>query len=358
MNTLFISRDFSKFIDGGSIVTQRNFDFLERLGKVDKISIPKAGISTLAHNYLFRQTYGSRPAITAKLKKYLASRHYELIWCDGSLYSGYLELGHLKAKTIAFYHNIEHDFYTAKAKSTGKILDRMMIPYVTHNERISTNLSSARVLLNERDARRLNQIYGRKGNFIMPTTFDSLRIEQIENEIDTSEVPYILFVGSNFFANVEGLDYFFSEIAPYISLPVKIVGSVCEAFDKSELPPNITLEGKVEDLTHYYANSIAIVSPILSGSGTKTKTIEALRYGKTIIGSPEALMGVDSCHYDKIGKMCLTPEDYITCINNLSEERINRESLRIFNDIYSSESLYERFLKFITELQHGNLNEV
>ena len=44
--------------------------------------------------------------------------------------------------------------------------------------------------------------------------------------------------------------------------------------------------GYVEDLNKLYASVRFMVMPILSGSGMKVKTAEALKYGKFIFASP------------------------------------------------------------------------
>lgn len=347
MKILFISRNHRDYVDGGSIVTHRNYEFLSNLGDVCEITIERANLTTLMHNYILRESYGSTHKTDRLLKGYL-KQNFDIVWFDGAIYGGYLKKAlSLNAPIICFYHNIEFDFYKAKANASNLLLDRMIVPYIKLNERLSTSLSSKRVLLNSRDAERLDEIYGYRGDFILPTTFDSIPTDTLESAIDPRIEPYLLFVGSDFYANREGLDFFFKEVAPYINYKVKIVGSICEAFKGDSLPKNVTLEGRVNDLLPYYANSSAVISPILSGSGTKTKTIEALRFGKQIIGSEEALMGVDSKYYSQIGTLCKSPSDYINAIGHLSSNKLNIKSIEVFKKHYSTDEVFNQFKDFI-----------
>jgi glycosyltransferase involved in cell wall biosynthesis len=49
----------------------------------------------------------------------------------------------------------------------------------------------------------------------------------------------------------------------------------------------------VEDLADLYRRADFVVAPIFSGGGMKVKTAEALSYGKTVVGTPEALRGYE-----------------------------------------------------------------
>lgn len=351
MKALFVSRDFSNLLDGGSIVTHRNLTFLKKcVEKVDVLIIPKAKLTTLLRNFLLLESYGNTPKIKRKLKAFLKN-NYDFIWFDGSHYGGFEEIVRKEGTpTICFFHNIESDFYKAKANTTKKILDRLFVPYMQYNERKSVKNAHKIITINERDSSRLNEEYGIKANHILHTSFQPINIKDLKDSQDKGIEPYLLFVGSNFYANVEALEYTIINILPYISFKLKVVGTVCDSFIERkdlEFPNNIEFIGKVKSLLPYYANASAVLSPILSGSGTKTKTIEALAYGKKIIGSQEALMGVPSSFYPRIGCLCTSDEDYISAINALDGSKFNQESYNVFNELFSSETEFNKFEKFL-----------
>lgn len=73
--------------------------------------------------------------------------------------------------------------------------------------------------------------------------------------------------------------------------------------------------GTVECLSTFYNNSTAVIEPIFYGGGMKTKTAEALMYGKVIFGTNEAFEGYD-VSYGDYAYMCNTSEEFIDKINS------------------------------------------
>lgn len=350
MKVLFVSRDYTNLLDGGSIVTHRNLLFLKKFASaVDELIIPKAGLRTFAMNFIFRQSYGNTRSLKNKLKQ-LLQNDYDFVWFDGSHYGGFLEFVKRKGlPVVCFFHNIEVDFYNSKANTTKKMLDKLFVSFIKMNETKSVNNADFRIVLNERDKTRLYEAYGKYADYILPTSFNTISDRILNQTIDSKSVPYLLFVGSNFYANREALDYIFKKIAPYIKYKIKVVGSVCNSYssDVESIPNNVELVGRVDNLLPYYSNALAVISPILSGAGTKTKTIEAIAHGKFIIGSSEALKGIPEKYYSKIGILCECDEDYIRAVNNLGLERFNVNSYNLFKTEYSSEAIYDGFASFI-----------
>lgn len=349
MRALFVSRDYAHLSDGGMIVTKRNLDLLRGIGiDVDVIIKPKASLGVLAKNIICGEGYGVTHALNSEFRRLISNNKYDFIWCDGSCDSSFIKQAHKKnIPAICFYHNIESVFYKSKAKTTGKILDKIFVPYINSAEKTSTKLAKYRILLNHRDAQVLESVYGETADLILPTSFDPIEEQHILS-LKKDSPGYLLFIGSNFWANVEGLEFFFNKIASHIDIGVKIIGSVCDSFIGKSIPDNVELLGRVDNLDEYYANATAIISPILSGSGTKTKTIEALRYGKTIIGSEEALMGVPSDWYSRIGYLCKSPKDYIQAINQHDRNKHNENSVLLFNKMFSSEIVSSSLRDFIS----------
>lgn len=355
MKALFITRELPENGGGGdTVVASRNRDFLRRTGlQIDEVQIPRADLKTSVRNVLLHESYGNTPEIHREIKRRLNSGEYAFAWVDGSIYGCYLrDCNRAGVPTICFYHNIEGEYFAAKAAASGSIIDRIKVPFFRRNEKYASDLAAMRILLNERDAAQLEAIYGKKGDMILPTTFDSLGEEYLRS-LDSPQDHYLLFVGSNFWANQEGLEWFFKEVAPHINYKIKIVGSIAKHFEGKDLPDNVLLVGWVDDLDSYYANADAIISPILSGSGTKTKTIEALRYGKAIVGSEEALTGVPRDSFNQIGRLCSSPQEYIDYINSAKFSKINKGSLEVFEKYFSSERVYNKLKEQL--IAHGFL---
>lgn len=348
MKVLFVGRDYTALDDGGKIVTKRNCDFLKQIcTQVDEILRPRGTIKTFIKNIILNEGYGYTKSIQNKFQDLIKSNQYDFVWLDGSCDSTIAkECVKLKIPVICFYHNVESIFYNSKAINSKSLKDKIFAKYIQNIEKETTINAKYHIMLNERDAYEVSKLFDVRCDLILPTSFPAIEISKLNT--DHTHDSYLLFVGSNFWANIEGLKFFFNEVAPYVNKHIKIVGSICEAFRNQILPKNVTLEGRVENLDPYYADAVAVISPILSGSGTKTKTIEALRFGKTIIGSPEALMGVPEEYYVGIGTICRNSQDYINAINDLPDQKFNRYSFDVFIRCFSDEAVFEKLKRFIS----------
>lgn len=344
---LFVSRDYNARNDGGSAVAKRNLAFLKALGlQVAELTIGVPSLAVRLKNVLLRESYGDRRNLRKQLKYHL-SQPYDFVFFDGSHYGVYLrEFARHGFKTICFFHNVEVDYYQQKYKTTHQPQDKLMVGFIAHNERCCIDHASYLITLNERDNRQLQKRYHRGADFILPTSFDAYDAAEHHDPVKLPE-QYLLFVGTNFFANKEAMDYYIKEIAPSVHIPLLVVGNIAEAFQDATATPNVHFLGRVDDLAPYYLQATAVVAPILSGSGLKTKTVEALRYGKYVIGSAEAFEGIPILNYPGAGCECHNTSDYISLINSLKVAKTNEASLRLFDEQFSTATQLKRFSEFI-----------
>ena len=234
---------------------------------------------------------------------------YNIIFIEGSLLGGLVKrLKKRNCKTFVFAHNVETLLYRQRLKQSWSLISFLRYYFVLFNERRSFRYADKIIALNSRDDLNIQKMFYRKADLVCPITCP-------ERDLDVKytgfERSYCLFVGSNFFPNIEGLNWFLKHVAPYIDMDIRIVGACCKnpAFHNRILPDNVYLEGYVDNIARYYINADAVIAPIFSGSGMKTKTIEAMSYGKTIFGTNEAFAGIE-CDYDK-------SEDYAILRKNL-----------------------------------------
>lgn len=108
-----------------------------------------------------------------------------------------------------------------------------------------------------------------------------------------------LFVGSISNFNVSGLIWFLENVLPILNkdkpyLRVAIVGDVCKSkkIDKDKYE-GVYFLGRVLDLKELYRSSKVVIAPILGGAGMKIKVIEALSYGKMVVGTSKAFDGIN-----------------------------------------------------------------
>lgn len=355
---LIVSRDISQKLDGGTLVSKRNERLLQSIGfETSRFIVPIPSLSTRMCNILFKQSYGSTKSLFKSFRDKLKEQ-FDYIFFDGSIYGGYLKYASkIGCKTICFYHNVESEYYRQKAKQTGSLADKLMVPYIRYNERLSTIYSDGRITLNDRDSKLLTSLYDKGGDVVIPTSLPRRDIKSMyySRADENDSIKYLLFVGSNFFANYEGLNRFICEIAPKISWKVKVVGNIDKAFQNiKDVPKNIEFVGRVDNLDQYYINASAVIAPIFSGSGLKTKTVEAISYGKTVIGFPEAFEGIDFKNYPGACISVLSDSDFISRIKEISPDHLyNEMSAKLFQEKLSDEAQQESLSTFFKLLENG-----
>lgn len=330
---LIVSRDIERVQDGGTMVSKRNERILQQAGFVtERFIIPVPSMTTRLRNLLLRESYGETPALKKAFRKKL-KENFDYVFFDSSIYGGFLEIAaRMGHKTVCFYHNVEANYYSQKARQTADFRDRLMVPYIRLNELISTNLAKGIITLNERDSKELGEIYGRQADIVMPTSWPERDLDTLYSNSQSGDEPYVLFVGTNFFANYEGLDRYIRHIVPKLKVKTLVVGNINEAFkNRTDIPENVEFLGRVNSLEPYYLNASAVVAPIFTGSGLKTKTAEALSYGKKVIGFPEAFEGIE---HEGFPDACVTAEtdkDFIEAINALDlNQKLNPSASELF----------------------------
>lgn len=116
------------------------------------------------------------------------------------------------------------------------------------------------------------------------------------------DVPeYILFCGALWSVpNSEGLLWFYNTIWPTVkkSFPgVKLLvvgsGKTPESFRPLLIDTSVHFTGAVVDVKPWYNKSSAAIVPLLSGSGTRLKILEAMSLGLPVISTSKGAEGID-----------------------------------------------------------------
>ncbi|MCM1537454.1 MAG: glycosyltransferase family 4 protein [bacterium] len=251
-------------------------------------------------------------------------------------------------RVIVFFHNVESDYSLNFVWNKGR---QYLLPYLASliNEKEVVKYADQLVCLNERDKMRIEKVYGRSPETIIPISLsDKLQKEKIN--VDWSRG--ILFVGSLFPPNYQGIRWFVNEVMS--RLPNEHLTIVGKGFEekKAELErKNVTIIGTVEDVSSCYYMYPIVVMPIQYGSGMKVKTAEAMMYGKTILATDEALEGYEVNGVKGIFR-CNTAEQFVDAIKKVMSEKINsfNEGVReLFLEHYEFGATCRQFEKLIRE---------
>ena len=315
---------------GYTVIHYRNIDLLSQFfGEVSIVEL-ESDVSGSIFSKLLNGWKGNYFRLTnafiRNVLQKIETLNPQLVFFGNSL-STYLII-HIKRKypnlpIISFFHNCEYSYFKEQYKAEKwSLLNLMHIIFAYRSERIAIKYSHYIWGLNKRDSDDLEQIYKRSLDLILATSFIDKAKQFLFHEPE--ECLNLLFVGSSLYANVQGIIYFVQNVMPFVKVKLYIVGNGLENYKDILSVSNVSVVGRVEDLSLWYKKSDIVVSPIFFGSGMKTKTAEAMMYSKPIIASEEAFKGYN-IESDRIGAVCNEAKEFIDAINYFDR---NRELLK------------------------------
>ena len=158
--------------------------------------------------------------------------------------------------------------------------------------------------------------------------------------------------------------YFIHNVWPHVIREIEnakllIVGQSNEDnFRKSLDAKNVYFTGRVESVRPYLEHAAVFISPVTCGTGIKTKVIEAFRFGKPVVSTPEGVSGLWALPEDTI-KVTSTPVEFAKDIIKLllDEEYYISVSLKS-RKLYEEEYSFNKLLPIITGLYEKLLHEI
>lgn len=120
--------------------------------------------------------------------------------------------------------------------------------------------------------------------FFVPMFFESKPAIQGKYTYD------LLYIGDDNNHNIKGFQWFSDKVLDRLPSDIKIlvVGKMARVIPDD---PRVEKRPYVENLDEPYATSKISICPILTGSGMKIKVVEALNYGKPVVGTKLAASG-------------------------------------------------------------------
>lgn len=358
MRVLFIgSKDiFGKVMSGGMQCSKRNYDLIcSVIGEknvysaivwnADNVKITKNNryfkraknrveevISNLTNNRLYKM--GEDRKILAYIKKISP----DVIFWDTSLFGKLIEKVDKKIKNIVFMENVEVDYARNRIKHGGIIFLPVYVSTL-YNEKRAVKYADKIVLLTNRDKKRVEKLYGRQAEYILPIGLEDTFMPKKIKRGD--EKNTLLFIGSNFPPNYDGIKWFVQTVMSELKeFNLLIIGKDFEKCRNELTRDNVKVVGTVEDLGEYYYRYSNVVMPIRYGDGMKVKTAEALMYGMNIFATNEALEGYQVNKVEGVFR-CNSVRGFIDAIRlhykTYKFNEWNREGRSCYSDYYNPE---------------------
>lgn len=363
INLLFVGVIASDCSTGALQVTNRNLSLLKQvLGHEGVVVFDLAGSISEArklHQVVRGFLSGLTDKTEAQVLRAIESHHISIVFIDNSLLGKLaksIKSRHPNVKVILNFHNDEVHYFKALLKTTKKIWHLLSIQAAAYNQRLGINNADSIITLNERDKLMLKQAYGAKSNEVkwnvVPVSYRDTHNIEYATQKKNNDVLNLLFIGSYFFPNFQGIKWFIINVLPKINAKLTIVGKGFEVVkDELEKAGSVQVVGYAKELAPFYQEADVVVAPIFVGGGMKTKIAEALMHGKIVLGTRESFEGYASCPNVLIE--CNTVSDFVSWFQSnkpLSLSQYGKEARALFLSSYSHEVAIKKLRTIINNL--------
>lgn len=353
-NILFVTSFLSNDIDsGGTFVSRNNVRLLRSLpnttvtvlsifrgrkknnNQSDIIFIPASSNKWETFTGYFKGYSNSlTPRSESIIFQYLKKGSYTILFLDNSNFGRIAKKARQqfpRIKIITFFHNVEIIFAFMRIRIGGlQYIPALISDW--YNESLSVKYAHKIIAINDRDKIEIEKIYKRSIDGVYSTIwFEDSELLDIKDDMPLSKPLEVLFLGSYFYANVAGITWFIQKVLPLANIRLTVAGKGMEKLRETYTENDkLHIFGTVETVDEVYGRADCVVAPIFDGSGMKVKTGEALRYGKTIVGTHEAFTGYQITHGLE-GYICETAADFLKAFDKITEGQKTKVNSASFN---------------------------
>lgn len=246
------------------------------------------------------------PAMRALVESHLAQGKYDIVYLGHVGMAAYLQSVRRlapRARVVLEEHNVEWEIFERLAP-TFRVPLRQIAKVEAHAlrryERRALRSVDSVIAISAADARALEKLGGVEP-IVVPTF-----IEKAPPRAESTDAPALAYTGLLAWQpNTQGLDWFCRDVWPLVrqkipAATLTIAGpGLRRAADGSlAVPPawsvpGITTVGYVDDLEELYRKSIAMIAPIIGGSGVRMKLLESMRAGMPTVTTTDGAAGLD-----------------------------------------------------------------
>lgn len=273
------------------------------------------------------------PALQARLKYFLALNQFDLIHINQIMIWQYLPRP-VATPVILCKDNAWADLAEREWQATGQWLPRRLKKIAAGKmrryEKAAVESSNHCVVVSERDKELIHQLAPNTPLSVVPNGVDT---EQFQPSPEPAGPPHLVFTGAmGWQPNAEAMIYFCREILPAVrahfpDVRLSIVGMQPppEVVALGQ-QPNIEVTGFVPDVRPYIAGATLYIAPLLLGSGTRLKILEAMAMGKAVISTTIGAEGLEVTNGRHL-MIADTPADFAARICELLADPAQRQAL-------------------------------
>ena len=258
------------------------------------------------------------------------------------------------ALRIVDQHNIDHLLYQ-QGHDLGQTKHKKTFDRLKYHETHIYNYADCFLGCSNHDVLELQRL---NSNKIKGIAVPNGTTQKTSIQKDFS-VPTLIFCGSlDYTPNKNGLLWFYDSIWPELKAKIPEVKLTVvgrngndKAYDTLKDDPQIDFIGEVDDVTPYYQNSSIAIVPLLEGSGTRLKILEAMSFGLPVVSTSIGAEGINTINNTNI----LIADDYKKFNHCIVESLSNTKKLKSLALQGYKLVQKEYNWKYIVEVLHLNL---
>lgn len=306
-------------------------------------------------------TFINKKIETEIIEKHL-TKEFDIVFIDNSFFGSLakkIKESFPDIMLVSYYHDVKQHLCQEWIKKNS-LFKIPLFKAMMKNERMNQKYCDVNLTLNKRESKLFNKYYNSLPTAELGVYLDIKKENNMDIKNEIEDVLNILFVGTYYYPNVNGILWFINEVIPILCYPIEltIVGNGMEKLKNENLPECVKVIGRVESLSKYYEESDLVIGPIFEGGGMKVKTAEAFGYGKAMVGTNENFVGylenIKSEYINELIYVCDDKNDYAKALKSIREKKrikkYNSEIRGIFDECYSVDAA-KKILKKVLELK-------
>jgi len=245
-------------------------------------------------------------AMRALIERHLAARRYDVIYVGHIGMMAYLAgMKRLAphARVVLEEHNVEWEIFDRLAPSFRfplRAAARLEARALRGYERRALRAVDAVIAISDADAGAFEKLSGVRAT-VVPTF-----IQSGAKRVERTQAPALAYTGLLAWQpNAHGLDWFCKDVWPLVrarmpDATLSIAGPGLRTDPSGALivplawqQPGVSTVGYVKDLEDLYAGSVAMIAPIIGGSGVRMKLLESMRAGMPTVTTTDGAAGLD-----------------------------------------------------------------
>lgn len=250
-----------------------------------------------------------------------------------------------KCRIIFDNHNVEAELLQQRYRSMkarrAQVKEKIEVPKIKSIERDFIRQADQVWLCSESDTNLLQKWYGQIShsqiisNGINVAYYDNVRLgkSHCNPELDDGSKT-LIFIGSfSYIPNIEAAKLLINQIYPklqkvYPDCRLLIVGKnpPQKIRETAQAYSGIIFTGKVPDVRPYLAAANVVVTPLLQGSGTRLKILEAFAAGRPVVSTTKGVEGLKVTDGEHL-LIRDSVEDLVAGVSQLWSEPMLREKL-------------------------------